>query len=762
MNYSLINNQKKAFFILLFAFFFVGIKAQKVIDKDLSQFVDPFIGTQKGGNTFPGAALPFGMVKLGPDCLPPGSNMGYLPIGNSLRGFSHLHVSGAGGGMKYGNVLVAPVVGDINLNDFNSARTYEKASPGYYAAGLKRYGVDAELTVSHSVGMHKYKFPESNKSNILIDAGSFLGETPSYFEAQFFVGSEIEIVNDTLIEGYTRVRGGWNMGDAYTVYFSVAFDTPASNYGIWKDNILYPVEKNSVDNGNKCGAYFTYNTAKGQEVSLKVGISFISIGKARENIITEIPGWNFKEVVQNARNSWNKVLNTIYIDGATAEQNKIFYSALYHALLQPSDRTGENPRWLSKEPYYDDFYAIWDTYRATHPLITIILPSRQRDIVRSILDIYKNEGYMPDARSGNYTGRTQGGSNTDMIVADAFVKGLTGIDYLLAYEAMIKNAEVPPGGNEQAYGRGGLLEYNSLGYVPFDKPNDRKMTFYPPAYRLFERAGSRTMEYAANDFAIATVAKGLGKTDDYLKYRTRAKNWSNLWYPKKSHGAKGFILPRRKDGTWDDSYDLLRAGSWGNFFYESNSWEYSLYVPHDMKSLIDSCGGRDAFISRLDTFFNRNYYGVANEPGFLTPCLYIYAGRPDKTNDRVRAIIRKYYKATPDGITGNDDSGSMSSWYIFNTIGFFPNAGQDVYLITAPHFKKTTFTLENGQQFIITAENLSEKNTYITSASLNGKPLDQAWFKHEDIQNGGQLNFVMGNKPTDWGTKNLPPSMSDQ
>jgi predicted alpha-1,2-mannosidase len=761
INYLLNHNQIKASLILLFTFISITVNAQKVVYRDLTQFVDPFIGTQGGGNTFPGATLPFGMVKLGPDCSPPGSNMGYLPIGYSVKGFSHLHVSGAGGGMKYGNVLVAPVVGDINLDDFNSERTYEKASPGYYGTSLKRYGVDAEFTVSHSVGMHKYKFPESKNANILIDAGFFLSEIPSYFESQFLVGSEIEIVNDTLIEGYTRVRGGWNMGEAYTVYFSAVFNTPAAKYGIWIDKTIYPGKTTSVDNGKKCGAFFRYNTEKGQEIILKVGISFKSIGKARENVKAEIPGWNFDLVRENAKNSWNKVLNTIQLDDASAEEMTIFYTALYHALLQPSDRTNENPKWLSKEPYYDDFYAIWDTFRATHPLITILLPSRQRDIVRAMIDIYKFEGYMPDARSGNFTARTQGGSNSDMIIADAYVKGLTGIDFEMAYKAMLKNAEIPPGGNEQDKGRGGLLEYNNLGYVPFDKSHDEETIYYPPIYRLFERAGTRTLEYAANDYAIATVAKGLGKVDDYNKYKNRAKNWSNLWYQKKSHGAKGFILPRRKDGTWIDDYNLFLSGSWGNFFYESNSWEYSLYVPHDMKALIDSCGGKDAFITRLDTFFINDYYGVSNEPGFLTPCLYNYAGRPDKTNERVRAIIKKHYTATPEGIPGNDDSGSMSSWYIFNAIGFYPNAGQDVYLITSPHFKKTTFNLENGKQFLITAQNLSEKNIYITSAQLNGKPLNQAWFRHADISNGSELNFVMGEKPNDWGTENPPPSMSD-
>jgi putative alpha-1,2-mannosidase len=426
-------------------------------------------------------------------------------------------------------------------------------------------------------------------------------------------------------------------------------------------------------------------------------------------------------------------------------------------------------------PYYDDFFAIWDTYRTNQPLLSIIAPEKESQIVNSLIDIYEHEGYMPDARSGNSSGRTQGGSNCDMIVADAILKDLKGIDYEKAFEAMLKDAEVPPGGNERKEGRGGLTDYKTIGYVSTD----------------FERAGNRTVEYSANDWAIAQCALKLGKKAEYEKYSKRAANWENLWKPIESEGAKGFIMPRKSNGEWDETYTeptldyapnklgiipfneipekeriqekftVLKGGTWFNFFYESQSWEYSLYVPQDVKQLINKCGGRDAFISRLDTFFRKNYYNIANEPGFLTPCLYIYAGRPDKTAVLVNNLLKKYYSEKPNGITGNDDSGAMSSWYVFHNIGFFPNAGQDVYLITTPHFNKVTINLENGEILMVLAENLSDKNIFIKSAELNGKPLNQAWFKHSDIKNGGTLKLQMGDKPSDWGTINLPPSRSD-
>jgi len=334
-----------------------------------------------------------------------------------------------------------------------------------------------------------------------------------------------------------------------------------------------------------------------------------------------------------------------------------------------------------------------------------------------------------------------------------------GIDYSTAFEAMIKDAEVPPGSDERKEGRGGLPDYKTLGFVSAD----------------YERAGSRTLEYANNDYAISALAKGLGKPDLQKKYLKRATNWENLWNPAiESFGAKGFIWPRFKDKSWENSsnFSVLKGGSWPNFFYESDSWELSFYAPQDVRKLIQLCGGTTAFESRLDTFFTHNVkkangqlglFQVSNEPGFLAPVLYNYLNKQEKTAALVRKILAKFYNSGHSGIPGNDDSGAMSSWYIFQSLGFYPNTGQDVYLISSPIFKEVTIHLENGKSLRLTAQNAGPDNKFIQSASLNGKPLTQNWFRHTDILNGGTLSFIMGDKPVNWsGNGPLPPSMSDQ
>lgn len=721
-----------------------------------ADFVDPFIGTEGGGNVFPGACLPFGMIKLGPDCGDMTSNAGYSSEGD-INGFSHVHVSGTGGGPKYGNVLVMPITGEVNLH-CGSLRSDEKAAVGYYAVKLNRYNILAELTSTQRAGFHQYTFP-AGKSSILVDAGSFLKTSfcTNCDELQKLVGSEVEIISDTLIEGYTRVRHGWNEAEAYTVYFSIIFDTPAKSYGTWKNEKIKYGNKSESDSGEASGAFFTFNTDANQVIRLKVGISFLGRLKARENAVREIPQWNFEKRRQAAVNEWNKYLSVVQVKTANPDLKKMFYTALYHSLLMPVDRTGENPLWVSEAPYYDDYYAIWDTYRATHPLITLIAPEKQVEIIQSLIDIYKHEKFMPDARSGNETGRTQGGSNCDVLIADAFFKGLKGIDYETGLESMLNNAENDPGDDARAKGRGGISDYNKLGYISTS----------------FERAGSRTVEYAYNDFCIAQLARGLGKDSIYQKYLQRSGNWRNLWKPIKDHGAQGFIMPRSANGNWDEAYKgrnwtpergwydvypftTLTSGSWPDFFYEANSWEYSLYVPHDVYGLMQASGGREKFVARLDTFFEKGYFNIGNEPSFLTPCLYNYVGSPDKTAERVRKAIKRNYNATKTGLPGNDDSGSMSAWFAFHSMGFFPNAGQDVYLITAPMFEKVILTLGNGKQFTITTKNLSDKNKYIISAKLNGKNFNQSWFRHSTLMEGGTLEFIMGDKPSAWGTENLP------
>jgi predicted alpha-1,2-mannosidase len=748
-------------FVFIVIFIAGDLKAQQ---KKVFQYVDPMIGSEGLGRVFVGPSYPFGMIKPSPDCTSD-PNSGWLPLSVPVTGFGQVHVSGAGGGPKYGNILIMPFTGDLNNTDKSSMREDENVKLGYYSVLLKKNNIRAEITAAERVAMYRFTYPSAQPKALKIDAGFFLGEqpVPDSREAQQFVGSEIEVVSANEVKGYSRIRGGWNNGAAYTVYFDAVFDRPISKYTTWKGSNLYPGKRLQFDSGEKTGALINFSETQNDTVKVKIGISFISEAKAQENILDEIPHWSFEKLLNQIQNNWNGLLSRIEINNdADDDQKKLFYTALYHTMLEPVNRTGENPLWNGDNPYYDDFYALWDTFRSSDPLITLISPKREADIVNALINIYQHDGYMPDARSGNFNGRTQGGSNAEVVIADAFVKKLTGIDYNMALKAMRKDAEVPPGGNEEKEGRGGLSDYNKLGFVSYS----------------FVRSGNRTLDYAYDDYCIAMVAKGLNQDKLYQRYIKQANNWQNLWRDDyKDHGATGFIMPKDSAGKWLDNIPYGESNiqhptflytplshempwyvcHWCGFFYEATSWEYSLSIPHQVPVVIEKSGGNDAFRRRLDTLFDNKYYNVANEPSFLTPCLYHWIGRPDLSGQRIKQIITTSYNTTHFGLPGNDDSGAMSSWLAFHLMGFYPNAGQSYYLLHTPFLKQTILHQENGNDFKITAHNLSDQNCFVKSATLNGIPLKQAWIEHEDIVKGGELVFEMDSKPSDWGTKVLPP-----
>lgn len=722
----------------------------------LSQYVDPRIGSEGLGRVFIGPSCPYGMVKPSPDCTP-SPNSGWLPMPERVDGFAQVHVSGTGGGPKYGNVLVTPFGNGMDRVNHYDYREYETIRLGYYDTQFKQNGIRTEITTANRASFYRFTYPEDSLKSLAVDAGFFLGENPvpDAREAQQFVGSEIQVLSDHEVAGYTRIRGGWNNGKAYTVYFYAETDRPFLQSLTWKGNRITEAQS-QYDSAEKTGALLRF--AKNDKVvQLKVGISFLSMQKAKINAHSEIPHWSFEKVHQDLLGQWEQLLQKIEINPSTPlAKKRMFYTGLYHTMLMPVDRTGENPLWSDPEPYYDDFYAIWDTYRSSSPLITLIDPKREADIVRSLVNIYKRDGYMPDARSGNSNGRTQGGSNAEIVIADAFVKGLKGIDYELALEAMLKDATVPPGGNEEAEGRGGLIPYLELGYIPHG----------------IDRAGNRTVEYSYCDYAIALVAKGLGKEDLYQRYLKQSENWKNLWRGDYEHeGAKGFIMPRDREGNWLDSIPFGHSTRmqpkfkytpvtfegpwytpwWSMFFYEASSWEYSLSIPHDVPGLIEKCGGAADFEKRLDIFFDKGFFNVNNEPSFLTPCLYHWLGKPWRSSDRIREVIAKNYNDGPVGLPGNDDSGAMSSWLAFHMIGLYPNAGQDYYLIHTPLLTSTTFHLEGGKEFKVVAEGLSDKNCYIQGVTLNGKDYPYSVLRHKDIMAGGELVLKMGKKPGSWG-----------
>ncbi len=697
--------------------------------------VDPMLGIDGGGNTFPGASLPFGMLKAGPDMGDNTGNAGWLE-GKQINGFSQTHVSGTGGGAKYGNILIQPITGPVRFSDISSAARNEGAAPGYFRVELTTAGTQVEIAAAQRAALYRFHFVSGEQHSVIFDASHLLSSYANQGEQQSLVGATVHVLSPTAVAGSSTVTGGWNLqATQYQVYFYAETDVPSFQ------------QIHSRQPADKVEAAALSFAAGVRAVQLRVGISFLSEEKAQENARTEIPQFDFEGLRQRGTREWDRALSKVSLAGVTQEPRRLFYTALYHTMLMPVDRTGENPLWQSDEPSYDDFYTLWDTFRTSGPLLTLLAPKRQSDMLRALVDVYRHEGWLPDGRTGEANGRTQGGSNADLALADAYVKHLEGLDWPTAYAAMVKDAEETPGDGRME-GRSGVQDWKALGFV------SRAAT---------DRPGSKQMEYAADDYGVAVVAAGLGHADDAAKYRSRARNWDKLWDEQATDGGfSGFIWPKDRAGIWKQPFDALATGTWGgDTFYEGNSWTYSTFVPHDVARLITLSGGPAKFVKRLDAFFSvAGRYDVGNEPGFLSPYLYLWAGRQDRTADQLRTIIAASYHAGRSGLPGNDDSGAMSSWFAFGKMGFYPNAGQDVYLIGSPAYPEMTLTLANGKTFTVIARNVSEQNRYIAAASWDGKPWTQSWFRHADLMRGGRLVFTMGSQPTHWESEVLPPSDS--
>ncbi len=711
--------------------------------------VDPLLGVAGGGNTFPGPCLPFGMIKPGPDMGDNTGNAGWLPQ-SEINGFSQTHVSGTGGGDKYGNILIQPTTGKPMSAGNASPADNEQASAGYYHVTLTRYPIDVAITSARRTALYRFRYPAEVQRNMLFDVSHVLSAYAQNGEGQTVLHSAVHVLSPTEVTGSSTVTGGWNkQTTSYTVYFYAVTSKVATAWGTWLGKTMQAGTRIQAGGTSEpVGAWLTFPKTPDQaNIKLKIAISFISEAQARQNALTEIHGFDFDSTRLEAVIAWNKALSTIQLEGANETDRKIFYTAVYHTMLMPVDRTGENPLWKSGEPYYDDFYTIWDTFRSSSPLLTLIAPERQAGIVRSLVDIYRHEGWLPDGRSGNFNGRTQGGSDAEFVLTDAYVKHLPGIDWNEAYKGMLHDAEDEPV-DQVKEGRGGLPDWKHLHYLSIEG---------------VDRPASKQMEYAANDFEIALMAKALHHEDAYQKYLQRSGYWNNLWDDKAEDGGfKGFIWPKHRDGTWKADFDALLEGSWGgDNYYEGNAWTYSTFVPQDVAGLIARCGGPEEFVKRLDAFFAvPGRYAVGNEPGFLSPYLYVWAGRQDRTAEQITQILAGSYHAGEDGLPGNDDSGAMSSWYAFGKMGFYPNAGQDIYIIGSPAFPEDSIHLSNGRTFIIEARDVSATNHFIASAEWNGKPYTKGWFRHEDIMRGGKLILKMSASPATWATGPLPPSAS--
>ncbi len=765
--------------LLLALSFVVAVQTTFVHAQNASE-IDPMLGADKGGNVFIGPTLPFGMAKPGPDYGDNEGNAGWEATGD-LNGFSQLHVSGTGGGPKYGNILIQPMMGSADPAHSSAPREEEHAEVGYYSVKLGGSGIHAEVTTARRTPIYRFTYPVTGQRTLLVDVGHLLmrrHESPHrYPESQVVYSTDVEVLSPTEIAGMQASVMGWNIQTTpMKVYFYLVTDTPAIASGTWEDgknvqpgaksaSYRMPFTMSTLPKPPapivSTGAYLTF-AADEKPLMVKVGISFISVDQAKKNAMTEVARFDFNGTRNAAVEAWNKELSAIRIQGGTSSERQQFATGLYHTMLMPVDRTGENPLWQSATPYYDDFYCIWDTFRSSTPLLTLLDPKRATAILQSLLEIQDHDGFFVDGRSGNFAGRTQGGSDAEMMFTDAFVKHLPGLDWARVYRAMVHDADVESN-DPIRFGRGDMDEWKRLGYLSIEHSD--------PAGGP-DRPGSRSMEYAANDYAVAVMAKGLHHEADARTFMARAENWKKLWNAEgvdhtEAGDVKGFIWMRHDDGRWKENFDPHLVGTWyQDNFYEATTWTYSLYVPQDVRALIEIAGGTAAFKKRLDLFFasgtrNRYRYDVGNEPGFLAPYLYNWIHEQSNAAKTIRTILAASYHAGPDGLPGNDDSGAMGSFLVFNQLGFFPVAAQNVYLIGSPAFPQSSIDLANGKTFSVIAENASSTNIYIAKAMWNGKPYQRSWFTHDQLMAGGELRFTMTDKPTHWDTESAPPSMSD-
>ncbi|KAH9889753.1 glycoside hydrolase family 92 protein [Xylariomycetidae sp. FL2044] len=773
--------------------------------QDLTKYVNLFIGTEgpvpgtaySAGNVFPGATLPFGAVKVGIDTtrwnVSFSANAGYTPDGN-VTAITLLHESGTGGAPTYGLIPQMPLTSleGVNVLDnltYMQPRTVEDvASVGYYKTELQN-GITAEMSASMHVGIMRYQYPnDSDGRYVLVDLSHFIPSTGK--KEQWYSNGKLERSDDgTWYSGYGVYREGWAWGGDYRVYFCGRFDTAPQQAQFFSGKATDPYWPNTTDvkptftnqiwikggtegyqYANRIGALFQF-PSNVTTVRSKVGLSWVSTEKACQ-FLEEIPHWDLEAVQEDAKDSWNSdVLSKIDVTTTNETQSEMFYTAMYHSHLLPSNRTGENPYWESDEPYYDDFYTLWDTFRCLHPLLTLIQPKAQIEIVRAMIDIWRFERFMPEGRSHNHNGRVQGGSNSDNILADAYVKGLQGgINWTDGYAAMKTNAEVQPYNNfdfedpsgSTKEGRGGLQDWKQYGYVTASRG----------------RSLSKTVEYSLNDFSLSQVARGEAP-EDVMFYLNRSAGWQKTWAADVSSlNFTGFLAPTYPNGSYQ-AYDPLSCGlcDWESISYEGVPWEYTWTIPFDMQTLITLMGGPRSAETRLDTMFIPNLtqsnqggnsagttiFNPGNEPSFMTPFLYNYfSGRQHRSVRRSREIADQYYNIGRSGIPGNDDAGSMSSWLVWNMIGLYPVATQPVYLVLAPRFENVTMRLGDGGASLRIQVSGLETGPFVQRLRVNGEEWNKSWVSHEDIvRPDGQdsfLEFHLGSEEVAWDVGDLPPS----
>jgi predicted alpha-1,2-mannosidase len=744
----------------------------ELMAQNFIQYVNPLIGTRKMGHTFPGATVPFGSVQLSPDtdrqpyviggkynkdtykyCA------GYQYDDKSIVGFAHTHFSGTGHS-DLGDFLIMPTTGDLQLepgekdkpkSGFRSAFSHENetAEPNYYRVKLDDHDILAEMTTSTRVGFHQYTFPQSDSAHIILD---LMHGIYNYDDKNVWTFARVE--NDHTIVGY-RQTNGW--ARTRTVYFAMEFSKPFTNYGFknyetktyggfWRK---FDQTKNFPEAaGKQIRAFFDFKTAKDEKIKVKFALSPVSTEGAMKNLKAEIPHWDFEKTKREGQAQWNKELGKVAVTSDDKGELTNFYTALYHTFLSPTvymDADG-NYKGLDQNVHsakgftnYTTF-SLWDTYRALHPFFNIVQPKRNREMIQSMMAHYDQSVHKMLPVWSHYANENwcMIGYHSVSVVADAIVKGnLSGVEANKALDASVQTART------KYYD--GLEFYMSLGYVPEDKNSS---------------SVSKTLEYAYDDWAIAQAAKKLNRTDVYNEFIKRSENWKNV-YDK----STGFMRPKLANGKFRDKFDALQTHDQG--FIEGNAWNYSLYVPHNPPEMIEMMGGKKKFAAHLDELFTMHLpdeffaeteditregiignYVHGNEPSHHVAYLYNWTDEPQKTQERVRMILKNQYRPAPDGLGGNDDCGQMSAWYLFSALGFYPVApGSDQYALGSPVIKTAVLKLENGKTLTIEANNQSDKNVYVQKVVLNGRELSRTYLTHAEITNGGRIVFYMSDKP---------------
>lgn len=738
---------------------FISISLFTTAQPNFTKFVDPYIGSAAHGHVFVGANVPFGAVQLGPTNIESGWDWcsGYHYSSNNIVGFAHTHLSGTGIG-DLGDILVMPATGKIitqkgSQNDFTNgytstfSRSNEVVKPGYYSVLLDKYNIKAELTASERVGFHQYVFPANAETpHVIVDLAEGIGwdaPTETY----------IQQLNPTTVVGY-RFSKGW--ANDQRVFFAIELSQPVSSISLFDTTALLTGAKEAKARRIKASMNFANIT--GNVLRMKVGISPVSFNNALDNIKKEISAWDFTGIIAKADAKWNAELSRVKVD-ADPHTMKVFYTALYHAMIAPSifnDANGEyrgTDKNVYANPGFKNYttFSLWDTYRAWHPLSTIIFPDRVEDYIRTFLAIYKQQGKLPVWHlHGNETNTMVGYSAVPVLV-DAYLKGFrSNYDVNLAYEAVKQSAMQKHDG----------IEYiQELKYIPADKVNE---------------SVAKALEYAISDWAIAQMAQKLGKQDDYQYFMKRSKLYQ-LYFDK----SIGFARGKMADGSWRTPFDRLASKHRDDDYTEGNAWQYTWLVPQDVEGLISLFGGEKKFANKLDSLFVVKAaldaesspdisglignYAHGNEPGHHILYLYAFAGQQWKTAKWVRKVFEDFYTDKPDGLSGNEDVGQMSAWYLISALGFYPvNPANGAYVFGSPAVNNATINLPGNKKFTVKAINNNKNNIYIQKVTWNGKPYTRSFITHSEVMKGGTLVFYMGSTPSKFGTNKADRPVSNK